>query len=226
MSQARHDAPVSTRERPIDRGTARGRRSDIDIGREARSARLDRGLTLEEVGRATTLSASAVSRVERGLAPAVSLLQLSRLCAVVGLDLSVRAYPGGQPIRDAAQLALLTRFRARLHSSIRWGTEVPLPRPGDQRAWDGLASGPGWRFGIEAESAPRDVQALARRLELKRRDGEVDGVILVLPNTRRTRIFLQEAGVLLAGSHPVDGARALELLGAGVSPGGSAIVVI
>jgi hypothetical protein len=54
----------------------------------------------------------------------------------------------------------------------------------------------------------------------------VDGVILVLPNTRRTRIFLQEAGVLLAGSHPVDGARALELLGAGVSPGGSAIVVI
>jgi hypothetical protein len=54
----------------------------------------------------------------------------------------------------------------------------------------------------------------------------VDGVILVLPNTRRTRIFLQEAGVLLAGSHAVDGVRALELLGAGVSPGGSAIVVI
>jgi transcriptional regulator with XRE-family HTH domain len=62
----------------------------VDIGREVRSARLDRGLSLEEVGRATRSSASAVSRVERGQAPAVSLLKLSRLCAVVGLDLSVR----------------------------------------------------------------------------------------------------------------------------------------
>jgi hypothetical protein len=51
-------------------------------------------------------------------------------------------------------------------------------------------------------------------------------VILVLPNTRRTRIFLQEAGVLLASGHPVNRVRALELLGGGVSPGGSAIVVI
>ncbi|HYU50463.1 MAG TPA: helix-turn-helix domain-containing protein [Candidatus Limnocylindria bacterium] len=217
---------MSTRERPIDRGTARGRRSVVDVGREVRDARLDRGLTLEEVGRATRSSASAVSRLERGQAPAVSLLKLSHLCAVVGLDLSVRTYPGGQPIRDAAQVALLMRFRARLHHSIRWAAEVPLPRQGDQRAWDGLVSGSGWRFGIEAESAPRDAQGLARRLELKRRDGDVDGVILVLPNTRRTRHFLQETGVLLASAHPVNGVRALELLGAGVSPGGSAIVVI
>jgi len=133
------------------------------------------------------------------------------LCAVVGLELSVRCFPGGQPIRDVAQAALLARFRGRLHNSVRWAAEVPLPRPGDQRAWDALVTGSGWRFGVEAETAPRDGQALARRLELKRRDGQVDGVILVLPNTRRTRTFLREFVSTAAESFPVSGERALEL---------------
>jgi len=123
-------------------------------------------------------------------------------------------------------MALLARFRSRLHRTLGWGLEVPLPRPGDQRAWDALVTGPGWRLGVEAETAPRDGQALARRLELKRRDGDVQGVILAVPNTRRTRIFLRETGTLIADNFPVTGERALELLGAGVSPGGSAIVVV
>jgi hypothetical protein len=85
--------------------------------------------------------------------------------------------------------------------------------------------GSGWRFGVEAETAPRDGQALSRRLELKRRDGEVDGVILVLPNTRRARTFLREFVTTVADNIPVASARALELLGAGLSPGASAIVL-
>jgi transcriptional regulator with XRE-family HTH domain len=217
---------MASRERPIDRGTIRGRRSIVDVAHEIRSARLDRALSLRAVGRATGQSHSTVSRIERGLAPHVTLLQLSRLSAVVGLELSVRCFPGGQPIRDAAQVALLARFKGRLHSSITWAAEVPLPRPGDPRAWDALLTGTGWRFGVEAETAPRDGQALARRLELKRRDGEVDGVILALPNTRRTRLFLREFAMTVADNFPVAGERALELLGAGVSPGASAVVVV
>jgi hypothetical protein len=54
----------------------------------------------------------------------------------------------------------------------------------------------------------------------------VDGVMLVLPAGRRTTVFLRETGDLLQPSFPVPGRRALELLGAGVDPGGSAIVVI
>jgi hypothetical protein len=51
-------------------------------------------------------------------------------------------------------------------------------------------------------------------------------VILVLPNTRRTRLFLREFVMTVADNFPVAGERALELLGAGVSPGASAIVVV
>lgn len=223
---------MTTRERPVDRGTERGRRIVAERGRELRVARLDRGLTMADVAGATRMSVSKVSRIERGIASQVTVMDLARLHAVVGLELSVRAFPGGAPIRDLAHTTLLGRFRARLHGSIHWSIEVPLPTLGDQRAWDAVVSGRrttgavSWRIGIEAETAPRDVQALARRLSLKARDGEVDSLILVLPRTRRTREFLREAGPLLSDDFPVPGLRALELLAAGVAPDGSAIVVI
>lgn len=145
---------------------------------------------------------------------------------MVGLDLSVRTFPGGNPVRDPAHAALLRAFRTQLHPTLAWGTEVPLPRIGDQRAWDGFIRGRGWRYGVEAETHPTDAQALGRRLQLKHRDGDVDGIILVLPATRYVRGFLAMAGDLLAPAFPVPGRRALELLSVGVDPGGSAIVVL
>jgi transcriptional regulator with XRE-family HTH domain len=219
---------VATKQRPVDLGTERARLLANELGAEIRHGRIDRGLTLEAAGRAVGLSASEVSRIERGKAPSVTLVQLARLLAVIGMELSGRAFAGSQqPIRDAAQVRLLGRFRDRLHRGVRWATEVPLPRPGDQRAWDALIGvGSAWRYGVEAETGPRDSQALARRLRVKERDGEVDGVILVLPTSRRSREFLEAAGEMLRPSFPVDGRRALELLAAGVDPGGSAIVVI
>jgi transcriptional regulator with XRE-family HTH domain len=216
-----------TRQRPADLGAENGRRIRTQLGIEVRAARLDRGLTLAEIGRAVRLSAAEVSRIERGILTAVSIVQMARLLAVVGLELSAKAYPGPQPIRDVAQVRLLGRFHDRLHPGLRWGTEVPLPRPGDQRAWDALvSSGSVWRYGVEAETSPRDSQALVRRLNAKARDGAVDGVILVLPRTRRSREFLAAGNETLRPSVPVDGRRALELLAARVDPGGSAIVLV
>lgn len=212
--------------RPAERGAETAARIIVSVGRELRDARRDRGLSLETVGRAVGLSRAQASRIERGLVPGVRIATLVRLGAVVGLDLSVRAFPAGPPLRDAAHLALLTDFAARLHRGLRWSTEVPLPRPGDPRAWDGLIVGGGWRIGVEAETAPRDAQALVRRLGLKRRDGAVDAVILLVRDTDRTRGFLREARRLLDADFPVSGSRALELLGAGASPGGSAVVMI
>jgi hypothetical protein len=148
------------------------------------------------------------------------------MLSVVGLELSARAFPGGSPMRDAGHAALLGRFRTVLHPSLGWGVEVPLPRPGDQRAWDGLVRGSDWRYGAEAETHPTDGQALARRLELKARDGGVDGVILILPASRHARDFLAAAGDLLAPVFPVPGRRAIELLRAGVDPGGNTIVIL
>lgn len=218
---------MATRQRPVDIGTEQGRRVRSQLGAEIRTARVDRGLTLAEVGRAVRLSAAEVSRIERGILESAYIVQVARLLAVVGLELSARAYPGPQPIRDAAHVRLLGRFHGRLHPELRWGTEVPLPRPGDQRAWDALiSSGSDWRYGVEAETSPRDSQALVRRLNAKVRDGAVDGVILVLPRTRRSREFLDAAGETLRPNFPIDGRRALELLAARVDPGGNAIVVV
>jgi transcriptional regulator with XRE-family HTH domain len=215
---------MPTRERPVDRGTERARRILADLGGEIRTARRDRGLTQEAVGRAVGVSGITVGRIERAMAPRASIVLFAQLLETVGLELSARAFSGGAPIRDAAQLALLERFRVRLHESLRWRTEVPLPIRGDQRAWDGLIVGDGWRFGVEAETAPLDAQALVRRLALKSRDGRVDGVILVLPVTRRAREFVRYAQGTLSSSFPGSETRTLELLAAGLRPPESAIV--
>jgi hypothetical protein len=114
----------------------------------------------------------------------------------------------------------------RLHSMLLWNLEVPMPDPRDQRAWDAVIRGKDWREAVEAETGPRDGQALARRIALKRRDSGVDGVILLLPRTARTREFLAQFGSLLAGDFPVDGGLILRRLAAGQNPGGSGIVLL
>ena len=198
----------------------------MSIGGEVRTARVNRNLTIREVCRSVGVSVATGSRLERGVLEHIDVMLLARMCAVVGLDLSVKAYPGGEPIRDAAHLGLLRDFHALLHPSVDWATEVPLPTAGDPRAWDGFARGEDWRYGVEAETAPNDGQAMLRRLALKQRDGRVDGVLLVLRDTRQTRAFLREIEGLVGSTFPVAGPRALELLGVGADPGGSAIIVL
>jgi hypothetical protein len=172
------------------------------------------------------VSNAHVSRIERGLAPEASLAVLVTLATIVGLDLVIKAYPGPSALRDAPQLRSLDEFRAILHASIRWAVEVPLPIAGDQRAWDGMISGAGWRYGVEVESLPGDAQALVRRLNLKERDGDVDGVILVLRDTRRVRTFRREARPELEAAFPVPGPAALRKLRVGRDPGGSAVILL
>jgi transcriptional regulator with XRE-family HTH domain len=217
---------VAGRERAIDRGTRLGRAALVRLGQESRDARLDRGLSIDAVAVAMGISNAEVSRIERALSPRVPAITLFRLVAVVGLDLSARLYPGSTVLRDAGQVALLADFRTHLHPSIGFATEVPLPMPGDQRAWDAMLTGRGWRFGVEGEVAPRDAQALNRRLQLKLRDGQVDGVVLVCRASRRTREFLVAARPELQPTFPIDGRRALAALANGVDPGGSAIIVL
>lgn len=161
---------MATKQRAVDRGTERGLEMLRMVGSELRLARRSHGLSLEVVAREARISAAELSRIERALVRGTGMVVLSRLCAVVGLDLTARAYPGGSPIRDAGHARLLARLRAHLHESLRWLTEVPLPNPGDPRAWDAMIRGAGWRYGTEAEPNPIDGQALIRRLTLKERD--------------------------------------------------------
>jgi transcriptional regulator with XRE-family HTH domain len=214
------------KQRAVDRGAARGRDLIRVIGSEIRLARSRLGLSIAAVAREAGISPAELSRIERARAEWVSVIVLSRLCAVVALDLSARAYPGGRPLRDARHARLLTRLSVTLHRDLRWGTEIPLPSPGDQRAWDGMIRGDGWRYGVEAELNPIDGQALVRRLTLKQRDGAVDGVILLLPDTRHARLFRREFGTLLETDFPIGSGLALRRLTAGLDPGGNAVVVM
>lgn len=155
-----------------------------------------------------------------------SLILLARLCAIVGLELSARAYPGASPLRDVRHGRQLAKLRFQLHPTLGWGSEVPLPNPGDQRAWDAVIRGTGWRYGVESELNPIDGQALLRRLTLKQRDGMVDGVILLLPDSRQSRVFRREFADILAAQFPVRASLALARINAGIDPGGSAAVVL
>jgi len=183
-------------------------------------------MSLAVVAAAAGTSAGELSRIERALAPWVSVIALFRLGAVLGLDLSVRLYEGGPPVRDAPQISILLDFSSDLHASLRWDTEVPLPIAGDPRAWDGMVRGVDWRFGVEAESSPRDAQALVRRLQLKQRDGAVDGVILLVRDTRQTRQFLESGAPELDGHLPHRTHAMLAALRRGARPPGNGIVVV
>ena len=217
---------MATKQRPADAGTERGRAILTELRREARTARRDRGLSLADVGRAVGLSQAAMSRFEHGETADIGIIRLSKVLAVVGLQLSARAYPGDSPIRDSAHARLLGSLRAALHPTLGWSMEVPLPIPGDRRAWDAVIRGPNWRYGVEAETHPTDLQALLRRIELKRRDGGMDGVVLLLPATRHVRQLLEGGGDLMSSAFPVAGRGVVATLAAGTDPGGSSVIVM
>jgi hypothetical protein len=144
----------------------------------------------------------------------------------VGLDLPLRAFPAGEPIRDRAQLALLDRLRIRLGPGLTWRTEVPIDRHGDQRAWDAAIGGPGWTVAVDAETRLYDVQALSRRVALKRRDSRTDVVVLLIASTRHNRSALRLARADLAADFPLDGTAVLAALAASRQPPASGIVLL
>ena len=193
-------------------------RTEIERGR--RSA----GLSIADLARATGLSRSATSRTLAGRRP-TSVREFAILGAAVGMDVRLRAFPAGDPIRDAGQQRLLERFRKLLHPTLRWRTEVVLPGDTDLRAWDAETGGPSWRLPIDAETVLDDLQALERRLERKRRDGAADHVILVAADTRRNRSALAGASAAFGGFSR-DARAVLKALRAGRDPGCDAIILV
>jgi hypothetical protein len=82
-----------------------------------------------------------------------------------------------------------------------------------------------WRRPVEAETAIDDVQAVDRRVQLKVRDGAVDGVILLVADTLRNRRALAAAPSAFT-NFDRDARRVLRDLRAGGDPGGSSILVL
>jgi transcriptional regulator with XRE-family HTH domain len=204
----------------------RAARIIVEFGREARDARRLAGLSQESVARASGISHSHLSRIEHGRVPGLSIELAACVAAAVGLDLSVRTFPGGVRIRDVGQIRLLGRFRPLVAASIGWRGEVPVGATGDPRAWDEVIAAQGRQAGIEAETHVRDWQALDRRIALRRRDSGIQLVILVLADTRHHRAVLREIGPLGMANFPEPAKSALAALRTGSLPEASTIILV
>jgi len=217
---------VATRERRIDRGRRLARQALARIGEEFREARLAAGLTQRQVAEAVGISQAELSRIERGVASWITYQTLVLIATVLGLDLPLRAFPAGGPIRDTAQRQLLAKFRALLPADLSWRTEVPIKIERDLRAWDAVVGGRGWQVPVDAETRLRDVQALTRRAALKRRDDAADVMILLVADTRHNRQVVRLAKPDLVGDFPVPGIAILAALSRAERPTGSGIVFL
>ena len=101
---------------------------------------------------------------------------------------------GAAQARHAGDLA---EFLGYVAAPLTWRTEVPLPNAGDARGWDAVIAGFGKRTGVEYERALRDAQAQSRRIALKRRDGGVDHLLVLLADTRANRTALRDSPTFL-----------------------------
>ncbi len=197
----------------------------LGLGSELRDVRLAAGVSQCHVARVAGLTQSRISRTERGQRLAPRLDELAQHCAALGLRLSLKAYPYGLPVRDAAQLRLLQRLRSQIGPGLRWRTEVPVGGVGDLRAWDVLLEGD-QDIGIDAETRLHDLQALQRRTELKWRDSGVARVVLVVASTRHNRAVIREHRSALASTLPLDTAAIMRALRQGVTPPANGIAII
>jgi transcriptional regulator with XRE-family HTH domain len=216
---------MPSRRDPVAEAAARGRRLIDELGSELRDARVTAGVSQRTLASRLRSSQAAISRVELGTNEDIGLVALGRQAAALGLTLHVRLYPGGSPLRDQAQLALISRLRSRLNAAWRVDAESPIPLQGDLRAWDLLLSAGDLTIGVEAVTRLRDVQALLRAVRHKQRDGGVTRVLIVLAATHANRHALARAGTEVTGLS-VGTKTVMAALAAGRDPRADAIVLL
>jgi transcriptional regulator with XRE-family HTH domain len=190
-------------------------------------AREQSGISQRDAGRAAAMSASQFGRIERGELRNVTLEQLCRASAAVGLRPNLRLYPDGDPVRDAGQNRLLERLRVRVPPSVTWRTEVAVHRVGDLRSWDAQLWFGLVRDAVEAETRIRDGQATWRRCAAKLRDDPtIEHVILLVADTSGNRKAIGSIRELLRPELPLDTRAVLAAIMAGQSPGANGIAFL
>jgi transcriptional regulator with XRE-family HTH domain len=191
-----------------------------------RGGRLARNVTQAAVGRAIGVSDSRISAIECDDYEDIPFIVISEYLAVVGLELSARAYPAGDGLRDEGQAKLLLSFLDLVHDSFTRRTEVPLPLPGDLRAWDASLAKARLRIGVEVETRIRDFQAVDRRVMLKLRDSGWEQAVLLVRASRSNRAAIREFAELVAVNYPIRGAQAVSALREGRDPGGNCLILM
>jgi transcriptional regulator with XRE-family HTH domain len=110
--------------RARDLGMRRGRALRLALADEFRETRLAAGISQQHLARITGLGQSRVSRTERNMRDALPIDEAPVHAEALGLRLHLKAYPIGSPARDASQLRLLERFRARIDDQFEWRAEA------------------------------------------------------------------------------------------------------
>jgi transcriptional regulator with XRE-family HTH domain len=172
-----------------------------EVGEEFRERRLALNLSQHHVSVAARMSRRHYGRIERGLGRSLTLDELNRIAVVLGMSPSVRLYPDGPPVRDRAHAERLQTFLAHVRGPLAYRAEVPLPivegRP-ERRAWDAVIFNGRERCAVELEMRLRDVQAVLRRIDLKRRDDPTARFLLLVADTRLNRRVVDEFHLLFA----------------------------
>ena len=146
--------------------------------------------------------------------------------AAVGLKLSVKLWPVGGGIRDAAQARYVAAFVSRVGRRWRVTLEAPIQLAGDLRAVDVLLVRGDIRIAVEVITRLADLQAHVRAAQLKARDVGATRLILVVAATRANRRVLAEARSMLAAAFDQDTRRLLADLAAGRDPGRDGILIL
>jgi transcriptional regulator with XRE-family HTH domain len=206
-------------------GNEQGETLRRTLGREARELRMQAGLSQSELARAAGVSRAWLQRFELSRLKRLDLGRVTVLFAVLGHKVVAKPYPTGEPLRDAGHARLLERFNARVPPLWRRSFEVPMPLPGDLRAWDEVLAGP-IRIGVEAETKPRDLQSVERAIGLKLRDSHMERAVLLVAATHANLALVSANIATIRQTFPLDTRTTLAALGAGRDPGANGLVIL
>lgn len=183
------------------------------------------GLTQRSVARAIGSSQAEISRRERGHVAGIGLAGLLRHGAAVGMRVSVRLWPVGGSIRDAAQARHVAAFVARVGRAWRVTLEAPIPIDGDLRAIDVLLRSPAGTVAVEVITRLSDLQAQVRAARLKARDVSADRLVLIIADTHVNRRAVADARPAIAAEFDLDARRVIADLVDGRLPPRDALII-
>ena len=212
---------MPSRVRAVDDAARRAKRQLDEVLADIREARIAGGLSQAAVGRSIGLSPNTISRIERGVTP-IELVPLAMLARAVGLDLSLRSFAAGPPIRDIVQARLLERFFVRIGPG--WPPSLEVAVGDGSRAFDAVIRRGTAAAAIEAVTRLRDGQAQIRPILRKQVDSGIGVVILLLSETQTNRRALEALGPTLAHDFPAGPREVLAALDRGELPATNGIV--
>ena len=221
---------MASKETRLQRGR---RRSGEQLARaleELRQARVAAGLSQAALASELAVDPSSIWRLEAGQVAQVTVQRLSEMASMLGLELSLRFYPIGDPVRDKGQLALGKRFSGLLSDRWRVTDETLLPGAGEERAWDKLlrlvGATPTYLVGVDLETRIRDIQALVRRTRGRERDGLVDAILLVVSDSVANRRLAEDLRTALGNAYLNDANEIVRQLKGGEPLVGSGVVLL